>query len=47
MAKSKTSPKKEAKAKTTVPIQPVPEKRGYEFGGPFVVQILPASPNTN
>lgn len=22
--------------KPTVPIQPVPEKRGYEFGGPYV-----------
>ncbi|CRG85802.1 delta14-sterol reductase [Talaromyces islandicus] len=35
MAKSKTTPKKDGNATTTVPIQPVPEKRGYEFGGPL------------
>jgi hypothetical protein len=28
-------PKKGPKA--TVPVQIVPEKRGYEFGGPFVI----------
>lgn len=27
--------KKDSKPKT--PIQPVPEKRGYEFGGPYVL----------
>lgn len=32
------APKKEAKS--GVPIQPVPEKRGYEFGGPYVLQPL-------
>lgn len=30
-------PKKATKPeKSHVPIQPVPEKRGYEFGGPYV-----------
>lgn len=32
--------KKDSKSKT--PIQPVPEKRGYEFGGPYVSLLLPA-----
>lgn len=32
------APKKTSKSK--IPIQPVPEKRGYEFCGPYVISFL-------
>lgn len=41
---AKMPPKKASKPeKPEIPIQPVPEKRGYEFGGPYVSGPIPGS----
>lgn len=34
------APRKDYEDKATVPIQPIPGKRGYEFGGPYVVYCI-------
>lgn len=37
MAPKSAKSEKSVKPVKSVPIQPVPEKRGYEFGGPYVL----------